>query len=545
MMPKDIFIRMLMVKINNPILRGFNPDPSICRVGDDYYIATSTFEWFPGVRIYHSTDMVHWTLIATPLNRVSQLDMAGNPDSCGVWAPNLTYADGQFYLVYSNVRRFDGRWKDLANYLVTSRTIDGDWSEPIALNHSGFDASLFHDDDGRKWLLNMVVDDRRGKFFGGIVIQEYDVQRKRLIGERQWIFYGTDLGITEGPNLYKYHGKYYLMTAEGGTERGHAVTLCRSDNLIGPYEVHPHNPILTASDTPDHPLQRTGHASIMCAADGQWYMTYLCGRPIGENSRCVCGRETAIQKVEWHDDDWLYLEDGGHAPALTVDIPCDCEPVDYENAHFVDAFDQGHLESSYQSLREPITSAWCRIYNNESGVRLRGRHSLSSTFQQSMLAQRVTHFNYEATTTLSFTPEHFQQMAGMVLYYNTRHYIYLYVRYDENLSKRVLNVLICDNNRYTDVLETPIVLENDDDIHLRFIVNGTTLQAGYAYEPNTWNDVPVTIDCSICSDEYVCQKDDYMAAFTGAFIGLCCQDSHMQNCWATFRRFEILNKRTK
>ena len=164
--------------IKNPILRGFNPDPSIIRVGEAYYIATSTFEWFPGVQIHRSYDLVHWELLTHPLRRISQLDMRGVPDSCGVWAPCLSYHEGTFYLVYSNVKSFDGVWKDTPNYLVTTEDIEGDWSEPIFLSASGFDGSLFHDDDGRKWFTSMLTDHRNGKFFGGIILQEYS---RRLI----------------------------------------------------------------------------------------------------------------------------------------------------------------------------------------------------------------------------------------------------------------------------------------------------------------------------------------------------------------------------
>jgi xylan 1,4-beta-xylosidase len=159
-------------KIRNPILRGFNPDPSICRVGDDYYIAVSTFEWYPGVRIYHSRDLSNWRLVSSPLNRAELLDMRGVPDSCGVWAPCLSHADGQFWLCFTDVRRFDGNYKDTHNYLVTCPSIDGDWSERIHLNSSGFDPSLFHDSDGRKWYTNMIWDHRPDRtFFGGIALQ--------------------------------------------------------------------------------------------------------------------------------------------------------------------------------------------------------------------------------------------------------------------------------------------------------------------------------------------------------------------------------------
>ena len=146
----------------NPILPGFNPDPSICRVGDDYYIATSTFEWYPGVLIHHSRDLVNWTLVSRPLARADQLDMRGNPDSGGVWAPCLSHADGQFWLIYTDMKRHDGNYKDAHNYLVTCPTIDGEWTPRTYMNSSGFDPSLFHDDDGRKWFVNMVWD-HRGK----------------------------------------------------------------------------------------------------------------------------------------------------------------------------------------------------------------------------------------------------------------------------------------------------------------------------------------------------------------------------------------------
>ena len=156
-----------MSKIINPILPGFNPDPSICRVGDDYFIATSTFEWYPGVQIHHSTDLVNWRLAVRPLDRAAQLDMRGNPDSCGVWAPCLSYADGLFWLVYTDVKRFDGNFKDAHNYIVTAPAIEGPWSDPVYVNSSGFDPSLFHDDDGRKWFLNMLWNHLSHRLGGG------------------------------------------------------------------------------------------------------------------------------------------------------------------------------------------------------------------------------------------------------------------------------------------------------------------------------------------------------------------------------------------
>src|SRR6201999_3011849 len=267
--------------IQNPILRGFNPDPSILRVGDDYYIATSTFEWYPGVQIHHSRDLANWELVTRPLTRKSQLDMRGDPDSCGVWAPCLSHDGTQFWLVYTDVKRKDGSFKDAHNYIVTAPSIEGPWSDPVYVNSSGFDPSLFHDDDGKKWFVNMLWDHRPGQNrFAGIVAQEYSPREKKLVGERVNIFKDTPLGLTEAPHIYKRDGFYYLLTAEGGTAWNHAVTMARSKNILGPYDLHPDTYILSARNRPDAPLQRAGHADLVETQTGDTYMVYLCGRPL-------------------------------------------------------------------------------------------------------------------------------------------------------------------------------------------------------------------------------------------------------------------------
>ncbi|RAM55542.1 beta-xylosidase [Bacillus subtilis] len=295
------------MKITNPVLKGFNPDPSICRAGEDYYIAVSTFEWFPGVQIHHSKDLVNWHLVAHPLQRVSQLDMKGNPNSGGVWAPCLSYSDGKFWLIYTDVKVVDGAWKDCHNYLVTCETINGDWSEPITLNSSGFDASLFHDKDGKKYLLNMLWDHRIDRHsFGGIVIQEYSDKEQKLIGKPKVIFEGTDRKLTEAPHLYHIGNYYYLLTAEGGTRYEHAATIARSANIEGPYEVHPDNPILTSWHDPGNPLQKCGHASIVQTHTDEWYLAHLTGRPIHPDDEI----EMLTEKFRMFltEDAWLWIE---------------------------------------------------------------------------------------------------------------------------------------------------------------------------------------------------------------------------------------------
>lgn len=529
--------------IKNPILRGFNPDPSIIRVGKDYYIATSTFEWFPGVQIHHSTDLVNWELRTRPLNRLSQLDMAGNPDSCGVWAPCLSYDRGVFHLVYSNVRSFNGVWKDTPNYLVTTTDILGDWSEPIFLSASGFDGSLFHDEDGRKWFTSMLVDHRNGTLFGGIILQEYSSEQQQLIGKIHHIFQGTELGITEAPHLYKRNGWYYLLTAEGGTEYGHAVSLARSKSIFGPYEIHPQNPILSTRSLPEAALQKCGHADIVATPQGAWYMVFLTGRPLGTRGQCTLGRETAIEEVEWQSDDWLYLKNGVDQPRMRISIASPkTNKTETPNRIY---FDPTELDINFQSLRIPITEQWASLKARDRCLRLYGQESLSSLHRQSMIARRVQDFEVEAATCLEFEPSHFQQMAGLVTYYNTGHWYYLHLLGSDidKTGKKFLQITACDNFNTRDVLVQPIELTGEQQVQLkvRFYRNNITFY--YARQAEAWEAIGTVLDGRILSDDYVREGSSrYRPAFTGAFIGICCQDLAGTRKAADFLWFEYVEK---
>ncbi len=525
--------------IENPILSGFNPDPSIIRVGEDYYIATSTFEWFPGVQIHHSKDLVHWELVARPLNRLSQLDLRGNPDSCGVWAPCLSYHDGVFYLVYSNVRSFDGVWKDTPNYLVTSHDILGDWSDPIFLNSSGFDASLFHDKDGRKWYTSMLTDHRKGKLFGGIILQAFDPQQQQLIGKVYRIFAGSQLGITEAPHLYQRNGWYYLLTAEGGTEYGHAVTLARAKTITGPYEIHPQNPIITTRNQPDAMLQKCGHADLVETPNGDWFSVFLTGRPLTQRGRCILGRETAIEAVEWREDDWLYLKTGGKTPRLKIPVPSN-NPRAKKITESKISFDSTTLDINFQSLRIPITEGWASLKIRKEYLRLFGQESLSSFHRQSLLARRVQHFKIEAATLLAFEPDHFQQMAGLVAYYNTGHWYYLHLLGGEmgEQQETFLQITRCDNFAITDLLKSPIKLTGQKQVFLKLTIQNENLQFFYTTTEGDWHSVGAVLDSSILSDDYVqAGGEHYRPAFTGAFVGICCQDLAGTKKEADFAQF--------
>jgi xylan 1,4-beta-xylosidase len=529
-------------KIQNPILRGFNPDPSIVRVGDDYYIATSTFEWFPGVQIHHSRDLVHWRLLARPLTRPSQLNMLGDPDSCGVWAPCLSYENGLFYLIYTDVKRY-GRTtqpgsvgaglRDMHNYLVTSPTIDGEWSDPIYLNSSGFDPSLFHDDDGRKYLVNMLWDHRPGQNrFAGIVLQEYSAAERKVVGERHVIFKGTAIGFTEAPHLYKRNGYYYLITAEGGTGWGHAVTMARSRTLLGPYELHPDKYIVTARNRPDAGLQRAGHADLVETQSGETYIVYLCGRPLHNRGRCALGRETAIQRMVWGADDWLYTEQRDAAPQIETIAP-DLPPYPFPSAPTREDFDGPGLPIDFQWLRSPWPEELFSLSERPGYLRLFGRETVGSMFHQALVARRQQAHCYSASTVVEFEPEHFQQMAGLICYYNGSKFHYLYLSTDPDIGKH-LRVMTCQPD-LPDAFTAPIPLAANTPVHLRVEVDYERMGFAYRVGAESWQWLPEQFDASILSDE---AGPPGPPNFTGAFVGMCCQDLAGTRRAADFDSFE-------
>ena len=538
--------------IQNPIIPGFHPDPSICRVGDDYYIANSTFEWFPGVPIHHSKDLLNWKLIGHALTRGSQLDLRGVADSGGVWAPSLSHADGQFWLIYTNVRTCGmGRpFKDVKIFLTTATEIRGPWSEPVELNSIGFDPSLFHDDDGRKWLVNMEWDFRKGRHrFAGIVVQEYDPKSQKLIGPMTKILEKTGI-LTEGPNLYKHDGWYYLMLAEGGTGWNHGISMARSQNILGPYELDPQPSVLTSRDDATLILQKAGHGELVQTPAGEWHLAHLASRPLktgaGKNlaspdksvsadahagDRCVLGRETCLQRVEWRDG-WLRLTSGGTKPQGFLPLPPDLllPPLPALPSH--DGFDSTVLDHGWSSLRQPMNDAWLSLTERPDWLRLRGRDSIFSLFEQSLVARRVQHFKFIAETCLEFSPTHFTQMAGLICYYDTRQHFYLRVTHDEKLGK-ILGIVLTDNGAYDELADSQIAVNHWKQVFLRAAVDNERLQFSGSPDGETWQKIGPELDFSKLSDDY-----GSTLRFTGAMIGVCAQDVGGTRANADFDYFE-------
>jgi xylan 1,4-beta-xylosidase len=541
--------------IRNPILPGFHPDPSICRVGTEYYIATSTFEWWPAVRIHHSTDLVHWQHAAYAVTRTSQLDLRGHDDSAGVWAPCLSHADGLFWLIYSDVRAMLGAYKDVRNFVITAPAIEGPWSEPVEVNRSGFDPSLFHDDDGRSWFLNQLWLHHPGRHpFHGIVLQEFDRAARRLVGPVKSIFMGTPLGVVEGPHVYKRSGWYYLLTAEGGTGFEHAATVARSRRLDGPYEVMPNNPLLTAHGAPKERLQRAGHASWVQTPAGEWYMAHLCGRPnewLGRSGLAssseytglhgLLGRETALQKLQWSADGWPQLADGGPWPAHDVSLPGGVErspPPAPEPVR--DGFDAPSLLPHWNSLRVPMTDAWLSLGDRPGWLRLRGRESLMSRYEQSLLARRLQHHRVRAATRLDFAPRHFQQMAGLVVYYSTRANAYLHVTANLDTGARQLRLL----NTRDGAVHEPFAAQplQPGEVELAVQIDTPTMQFYWRQGDGAWLPFGEALAVDALSDEAQCRQIDgffYSFGFTGTFVGLACQDLSGAGLHADFDHFDL------
>ncbi|WP_138752311.1 glycoside hydrolase family 43 protein [Paenibacillus sinopodophylli] len=504
--------------INNPILTGFNPDASLLRVNEDYYIATSTFEWFPGVQLYHSKDLANWEIIPHALQRTSQVDLRGNPSSGGIWAPSLSYDNGIFYLLYTDVKARKGVFKDLHNYLVTAESMNGPWSEPIALNGSGFDPYLFHNDDGTKWLLNMQWDFRDNHpRFGGILLQQYDSKEQRLIGSIKNIYGGTDIGVTEGPQIFKRDGYYYLLVAEGGTGINHAATLARSRQLAGPYETDPSYPIMTTRGAPDYPLQNAGHGMVVETQNGEWYMSHICSRPFPGTNLNPLGRETSLQRLRWTEDGWLRLDHEGRLPALDVPAP-KLMPHSFLPLPEMDDFEDSLLGLQYQTLRVPAENTWMSLEERPGFLRIRGRESLNSWHHQSMVARRLQHFNCSIETRMDYEPEHFMHMAGLVFYYDEQDYFYLRVTRDGDNGIK-LGVVYSNSGKYNENRNGELCVDGWPAYYLRAVVKQQVLQFYASPDGNRWETVGGELPMGVLSDEY-----GGKLGFTGVMIGLCAQD---------------------
>jgi xylan 1,4-beta-xylosidase len=522
--------------IRNPILPGFHPDPSIVRVSDDYYVATSTFEWFPGVALFHSRDLAHWRPIGHALTRRAQLDLPGVGDSAGPWAPSLSHDGERFYLVVCQVRTRTGPFKDMRVMLYTADRIEGPWDDGVFLGGSGFDPSLFHDPTtGRKWLANIQWDYRSGvpTRFAGIVLQQYDPARRRLVGELKTVLAKPQL--CEGPNLYWRDGWYYLMLAEGGTGWNHGISMARSRDLLGAYELDPQPLVLTSRASPGNALQKAGHGELVETPAGETYLVHLAASRVAyPDRRSLLGRETCLQKVAWSPDGWLRLAHGGTDPLVDVPAPASLARHPWPPEPARDAFDGDRLSPHWQSLRAPVEPSWCELRGGS--LRLRGRESIASLFEQSLVARRIESTRCVATTKLAFAPTHFTQSAGLIVYYDTRQHAYLRVTRHESLG-RIVELVQTDDGVYSEMHATRLAIPGwDDAVYLRATVEEASLRFAASRDGEAWHDVGGPLDFSRIGDDY-----GSTLRFTGPMVGVCCQDLNEAAVVAEFEFFELRN----
>lgn len=544
--------------LKNPILPGFNPDPCICKAGDDYYMAVSSFEWMPGIPVYHSKDLKNWELYTHVLTDDETVDLKKLPSAKGIWAPCLTYCEKEelFYVVYGVMNSMNARYFDVDNYVITAKDIKGPWSEPVYLHSSGFDASMLHDDDGRKWIVSLDWETRAGyEKPGAICLVEYSPEKKEIIGYPKRIWHGgTDRGCIEAPHLYKRNGYYYIMCAEGGTGYGHSVTMGRSKNVWGPYEKDPQNPIVTSIPgdfnerhdpdhlkpkyfNPDSILQKSGHGSYIENELGEVYLVHLTSRPFVPELRCTLGRETAMQKMKWTEDGWLRMADGSNL-AKEYFEPSKLPEVPVKQISDFDDFDDETLGIQYYAPRI-MPQRFIDLKSRPGYLRMRGQESRTSLNKVSILARKLTSVHATITTKMEFNPEVHQHSAGLIMYYDNMNYINLRKYYSETLGQNALSIIHLENGEKTEFLNTRIPVD-DVPIYLRLHINGRKSYFEWSYDGKDYLAIGKVFDTTKFSDEY-CKYGE----FTGTFVGITCADRVKHQHYADFDFFEYIADETK
>ena len=484
------------MKYSNPIISGFNPDPSICRVGEDFYLVTSTFEFFPGVPVYHSKNLVNWEHIGYCLTRESQLPLQGCLPSKGIYAPTIRYHDGVFFMISENI-------SGGGTFIVHTSDIRGEWSEPAWLNMHGFDPSLFWDEDGTCYLVCIHwKEDGAGHY-----LYKIDPFTGKLLSEPVLLSHGCGGTATEGPHIYRIHGKYYLLIAEGGTEYGHMVKILRSDSVCGPYEACPRNPILTNRDYASE-IQGVGHADIIEDQNGNWWAVCLGFRPIGGFYHNL-GRETFLAPLVWDEEGWPVIGNNGCLdPVMEGPIPGTAEKSSVQEKYsFFDDFDGDTLDLRWNYIRNPQMEN----YELRGGkVFLRGSDVTLSTpcGNPTMLAVRQQAFENRVTATMEgdMVPG---QSSGITVFYNqSAHYDIFVSREDDgfyvNLRKQVFDInVITERQKVNYNGRIRLRIDTSKDFHSFFYeVDGEWVLLGRGMTAG------------------LCKETIFPMSFTGCFFGM-------------------------
>lgn len=425
----------------NPIISGFNPDPSICRVNDEYFLVTSTFAYFPGLPIYKSRDLINWKQIGNVLDRPEQLNLDKADASAGLYAPSIRYNNGVFYVICTNVSHG-------GNFVVTATNPEGPWSDPYFIGTEGIDPCLFFDDDGKAYYIGQRQ--KKDKKFDGdceVYIQEFDPVNIKVTGEPVVVWDGAlkNAFWVEGPRLYKMFGYYYLLVAEGATNTYHSVTMARSKAVFGKYESCMRNPIITNRHLgSDYPITNVGHADLVETQNGEWWMVALAYRYV-KDYEYPLGRETYLAKIDWDNDLWPLVNKGiGCVPVFTSPLPnLPINPVN--EIPKLDTFDYDELPPRWITARTPRE----KYYSLENGkLRLFSKPSSPSSLEHfSFLAQRVKHKNFTLRTAFEIKNVLKNERAGFVITQKNTHY------FEFSASKNEIALTVTDNGK-TEVIKT-------------------------------------------------------------------------------------------
>ena len=502
-----------MNKVNNPIIPGFSPDPSVCAVGDDYYLVNSTFSYFPGVPIYHSKDLGHWEQIGNVLDRESQVDLRGVEHSEGIFAPTIRYHQGTFYMITTNMTK-TGRG---GNFYVTAKDPRGPWSEPIFLEDAkGFDPSLFFDEDGKCYYVG-TRSNSEGETYGGdneIWAQELDLEKKKLTGESYRIWKGALNKViwAEGPHLYKIGEYYYLLIAEGGTSYGHSVTAARSKTIFGEYEGNPYNPIATHRHLgPGYPITNVGHGDLVQAKDGEWYMVLLASRPVEGSD--LLGRETFLAKVSWHED-WPVVNPG--IGLITDNVALSLEKYDTKMKSACVHF-EGEIDKRLLFLRNPdkksyslsVRRGFLRLFASEA--------TLQNLESPAYIGLRQQHFCYSFSVKMQFSPSEENDEEGIAFIQNNAYFLRLVCR--QRKGKNVLALIQVINGEESILKEVPV---EEKTLYLKMI--GDKITNHFYYSTDGMNDILVqnNVDVSkLCTES--------AGGFVGNTMGIYASSNHAQS----------------
>lgn len=475
----------------NPVIPGFHPDPSVCRVGDDFYLVNSSFQYFPGVPLFHSKDLIHWEQIGHCLTRASQLPLDGASAGGGIYAPTLRYNDGVFYMITTNVT-------DKGNFLVHTTDPRGEWSEPVWIEQGGIDPSLYFE-DGKCYLVSNPDN--------GIYLCQIDPMSGKQLSASKRIWNGTGGRYPEGPHLYKKDNWYYLLISEGGTEYGHKVTIARSRSIDGPYESNPANPILTHinQNAQNSPIQGTGHADLVQAPDGSWWMVCLAFRP-QSGTHHLLGRETFLAPVRWDTNAWPVVNGDGSI-ALQMDVPTlPQQPVSEKPVRTT--FKDGKLGHEWVYIRNYHPKNYSFEADKLRLIALAtGLDDLSDS--PTFVGRRQEHIDFTATTALQLHKANEGDETGLTVYMLEGSHYDLYLKQQTD-GQQVVG-LRCRLGSLTHIVQEQI-LPKKDEIHLR--VWGDKDLYHFAYSTNGKD----FCNLGVADTRYL--SSETCGGFTGIMLGL-------------------------